>query len=149
MIFLSKSTSLPVYLQYPRFLLKRTINETAKLIYILLLDRARLSQANGWEDEQGRIFVYYTIDDLAKDAGKSARTVSTALSDLQDAGLLLRLHPAPGGASRLYPKVPSEESCVHPQQKPAGNGSRKLQRSKNQEKTKKRNYDFFRKGEYL
>lgn len=149
MIFLNKSTPSPIYLQYPRFLLKLPLSETAKLIYILLLDRARLSQSNGWEDEQGRIYVHYTLDGLAKDAGKSERTVSTALSDLQKAELLLRLHPTPGGASRLYPKVPPAESCAPPPKKPAGSGSRKPQRSKTQGKTKKRNYDFFREGEHL
>lgn len=145
MMFLNKTTKLPCYLPYPRFLLKLPVSETAKLIYILLLDRAHLSQTNGWEDEQGRIFVYYTIDDLAKDAGKSTRTVSTALSDLQKADLLQRLHPTPGGASRLYPKVPPADSCTPHQKKTAGRGREKLPRNKSKGNNEnKRNYDFFK-----
>ena len=48
-------TRLPPYLPYPRFLLQADLTQTAKLLYALLLDRATLSQANGWLDESGRI----------------------------------------------------------------------------------------------
>lgn len=51
MEFLNKSTPLPAYLPYPRFLWQVDINETAKLIYILILDRAKLSQQHEWVDE--------------------------------------------------------------------------------------------------
>ena len=44
-------TRLPPYLPYPRFLLQTDLTQTAKLLYALLLDRATLSQANGWLDE--------------------------------------------------------------------------------------------------
>ena len=47
-------TRLPPYLPYPRFLLQADLTQTAKLLYALLLDRATLSQANGWLDEGGR-----------------------------------------------------------------------------------------------
>ena len=46
-------TRLPPYLPYPRFLLQADLTQTAKLLYALLLDRATLSQANGWLDEGG------------------------------------------------------------------------------------------------
>ena len=45
-------TRLPPYLPYPRFLLQAELTQTAKLLYALLLDRATLSQANGWLDER-------------------------------------------------------------------------------------------------
>ena len=45
--FMEKDSSMPQYLQFPRFLLEmEQINENAKMIYALLLDRARLSQQN-------------------------------------------------------------------------------------------------------
>lgn len=47
--FLTADTNLPSYMMFPRFLLDMEINETAKMLYIILLDRARLSQKNeGW-----------------------------------------------------------------------------------------------------
>lgn len=44
--FLTADTSLPSYMMFPRFLLDMEINETAKMLYMVLLDRARLSQKN-------------------------------------------------------------------------------------------------------
>ena len=36
---------------YPRFLLETRLNDSARLVYLLLLDRARASMMNpGWED---------------------------------------------------------------------------------------------------
>ena len=51
-------TPLPIYLPYPRFLLKMEISQTAKLLYSLLLDRSTLSQKNKWQDDEGRIYIY-------------------------------------------------------------------------------------------
>lgn len=69
---LRKNSQVPAYMAYPRFLLTMDISETAKLVYVLLLDRARLSIKNdGWEDEQGHVFIYYTIETLAEASGKS------------------------------------------------------------------------------
>ena len=41
--FLTADTNLPSYMMFPRFLLDMKINETAKMLYIILLDRVRLS----------------------------------------------------------------------------------------------------------
>ena len=38
--FLKSDSNLPPYMAYPRFLLDVDISETAKLVYMLLLDRA-------------------------------------------------------------------------------------------------------------
>ena len=74
--YLKFDSRLPPYMAYPRFLLKVDISETAKLVYMLLLDRARLSMKNeDWQDEKGRVFVRYTISDLARDIGKGETTV--------------------------------------------------------------------------
>ena len=40
---LKPESKLPVYLMYPRFLLELDMNDTAKMVYLLLYDRARLS----------------------------------------------------------------------------------------------------------
>nr|WP_243035539.1 replication initiator protein A [Clostridium sp. AM45-5] len=45
--FLIKDTLIPPYMAFPRFLLDmEQLSETAKILYVLLLDRARLSQKN-------------------------------------------------------------------------------------------------------
>ena len=78
--FLTADTNLPSYMMFPRFLLDMEINETAKMLYIILLDRARLSQKNeGWSDTDGHVFIYFTIEALAEVLHKSQMTVKTAL----------------------------------------------------------------------
>ena len=56
--FLTQDGPIPPYMAFPRFLLdKDGLNETAKILYTILFDRARLSQKNdGWTDEPSRIW---------------------------------------------------------------------------------------------
>ena len=86
--FLTADTNLPSYMMFPRFLLDIEINETAKMLYIILLDRARLSQKNeGWSDINGHVFIYFTIEALADVLHKSQMTVKTALAVLENRSL--------------------------------------------------------------
>ena len=48
--YLTTQTLLPPFLPYPRFLLELDLSQTAKMTYVLLLDRATLSQKNLWID---------------------------------------------------------------------------------------------------
>ena len=108
---LRKNSQIPAYMAYPRFLLTMDISETAKLVYVLLLDRARLSMKNdGWEDEQGHVFIYYTIEALAEASGKSEMTVKNALAALERQGLISRKRQGAGLPSKIYVKVQTE-SC--------------------------------------
>ena len=83
-------TRLPPYLPYPRFLPQTALTQTAKLLYALLLDRATLSQSNGWLDEGGRIYLVFSIEKIAAALDRSPMIVKTALSELEDAGLIER-----------------------------------------------------------
>ena len=106
---LRKNSQIPAYMAYPRFLLTMDISETAKLVYVLLLDRARLSMKNdGWEDEQGHVFIYYTIEALAEASGKSEMTVKNALAALERRGLISRKRQGAGLPSKIYVKVQTE-----------------------------------------
>jgi len=111
MQFLTTRSRLPPYMAFPRFLIEQqSLNETEKLIYMLLLDRARISSKNsGWTDECGHVFVYFTIEALAKEIGKSMSTVKTALSALEQEGLLVRKRQGIGLPNRIYVKIPNEQ----------------------------------------
>lgn len=107
--FLTADTSLPSYMMFPRFLLDMEINETAKMLYIILLDRARLSQKNeGWSDTNGHVFLYFTIEALAEVLHKSQMTVKTALAVLEKQELIFRKRQGPGHPNRIYVKIPKE-----------------------------------------
>ena len=101
-------TRLPPYLPYPRFLLQADLTQTAKLLYALLLDRATLSQSNGWLDESGRIYLVFPIEKIAAALDRSTMTVKTALSELEDAGLIKRRRSGFSKPNRIYVKLPPD-----------------------------------------
>lgn len=92
---------------YPRFLIDLKLSETAKLVYILLLDRARLSGSNrGWEDEEGRVYISYRHSELAERIGKGKTAVKEALASLEKADLIQRCQDKVGRPGRIYVKLP-------------------------------------------
>ena len=135
-------TRLPGYMAYPRFLLGVDISETAKLVYVLLLDRARLSMKNGWTDEDGKIYIFYPIRELVEDCRKSEMTVKNALSDLQKHGLIRRRRQGGHGASKIYVRVPGGETvfCPSDGQNSVPTTDRKLSPSNKKNQTT-RNYE--------
>ena len=95
--FLQRDSPTPRFFAYPKFLLTLDLSETAKIIYVLLLDRARLSmKKEDWQDEHGRVFVRYTIQSLAKTICKSEMTVKNALKALEQQGLIYRQRQGAG-----------------------------------------------------
>lgn len=42
----------------------KRLSTDAKLLYGLMLDRMGLSAKNDWYDEQGRVFIYYTLEEI-------------------------------------------------------------------------------------
>ena len=107
--FLQRDCPLPQFFAYPKFLLNLNISETAKMIYVLLLDRARLSRKKqGWQDEHGRVFIHHTIQSLAKAICKSEMTVKNALKALEQQGLIYRQRQGAGMPSRIFVKVQTE-----------------------------------------
>ena len=107
--YLRPDSALPRYLMLPRFLLEAELPDGARLLYALLLDRARLSMQNpGWTDEHGRVFLIYTIRDLSTAMHRSESAVKVALRALEAAGLIRRERQGLGKANRLYLLTPVE-----------------------------------------
>ncbi len=104
--YITTETKLPPFLPYPRFLLKMEISHTAKLLYALLLDRSTLSQKNGWEDGEGRIYIVYPITEIAEILDKGSTTIKNALNELDAAGLMERKRAGFAAANHIYVKVP-------------------------------------------
>jgi hypothetical protein len=80
--YIKAQTPLPAYFPYPKFLLQMSLSHTARLTYVLLLDRMTLSQKNSWVDAQGRAYVLYPLAGLAEDLQSSISSVTRALLEL-------------------------------------------------------------------
>lgn len=106
--FIYQDTQLPGFLQFPEFLLQVQINQTAKTIYLVLYDRARLSMRNEWTDEFGRVYVIFPIAELAKRIGKSESTVKDGMKELCKVGLLMKRSGGFSKPNYLYIKYALE-----------------------------------------
>ena len=68
----------------------RSVPVEAKMLYGLMLDRMGLSVRNGWLDEQGRVFIYYTVDAVREDLCCGKEKACKLLADLERADLIER-----------------------------------------------------------
>ncbi len=62
----------------------------ALLVYSLLMNRMRLSRKNGWKDEEGQVYVNYSVKNMAEDLRLSQATVKRMLRQLEQGGYLRR-----------------------------------------------------------
>ena len=118
MIFFKRDTALPPFIPLPRFMIASEHSINAKLLYALLLNRTMLSQKSGWVSEDGNVYVIYTIKQMADDLNRSERTVKTALSELENAGLITRVRQGWNRANRIFLHLPDGVQISSP---PEGN----------------------------
>ena len=113
MNYIFKDSALPLYLPLPKFLLSAGLKQTSQLTYALLLDRVTLSQANGWQDDQGHIFVIYPLEKIAKSLRKGLTSIKAALAELEEHGLIRRQRAGPGQPNRIYLLLPDSRETGH------------------------------------
>ncbi len=107
----------PPHLTLPLSLLEVDMTAAEERVYMLLLRRSFLSACRpGWADGEGRVFVLYTIRELAGDLHRSVSCVKKALNRLEALDLIERRSQGTGKANRVYVKLPSdmeaEEVCA-------------------------------------
>ena len=102
------------YFQFPKFLLKLPISQNAKLLYMVLYDRARISRKNSWIDKYGNVYPIFPIEELSVQIGKCKSSVKTALKELDDEGLLVRRSGGFSKPNHLYVRIPSDEMGLQP-----------------------------------
>ncbi|MCI6767634.1 DUF6017 domain-containing protein [Porcincola intestinalis] len=89
------------------------LSTDAKLLYGLLLDRMQLSLKNGWVDENGKVFIYYTVEsimDALTCGNKKAGLLLAELDEKKGIGLISRVRQGLGKPDRIY-----VHKCVVPE----------------------------------
>ena len=60
----------------------KNLSMDAKVLYGLMLDRMGLSAKNGWHDEFGRVYIYYTLAEIQEDFSCGHDRVLRMLAEL-------------------------------------------------------------------
>ena len=85
----------------------RHLSTEAKLLYGLLLDRMGLSAQNEWYDDQGRVYIYYTVEEIMEDLccghGKAGKLLAE-LDTSKGIGLIERRKQGQGKPTMIYVK---------------------------------------------
>ena len=83
----------------------KPISAEAKILYGILLDRMSLSQRNGWLDEDNRVFIIFTLDEVMDAIGCADQKATKLLSELENkAGLIERKRQGLGKPNLIYVK---------------------------------------------
>ena len=85
----------------------RNVSTDAKLLYGLMLDRMGLSMKNGWLDEQGRVYIFFVLDeiqDLLQCGHEKAVKLLAELDSEKGLGLIERVKQGQGKPTIIYVK---------------------------------------------
>ena len=113
--YMAVDTDLPPYFPYPQFLVDTPLSHTAALTYVLLLDRAHLSQLNGWADEAGRVYLIFPVEKIALALNRSLSSAKNALAELSAVGLIERKRRGQFLPNLIYVKLPDGQKFIPPQ----------------------------------
>ncbi len=80
------------------------MSTAAKVLYGLLLDRVSLSARNQWVDEAGRVYIYYTLENIQADILCANEKATKLLRELEQYGLIEREVQGLGKPNRIYVK---------------------------------------------
>lgn len=96
------------FYRIPRQLIKdkrfKCLSSDAKLLYGLMLDRMSMSMRNGWLDEENRVYIIYTLDNIIDDLNSSRPTCVKILKELDCIGLIEKRRRGRGKPDIIYVK---------------------------------------------
>lgn len=95
------------------------VSMEAKVLYGLMLDRMGLSVRSGWLDSEGRVYIYFTLDDALEMLGCGKDKAVRLFKELDVSGgigLIERRKQGQGRPARIYVKnftlPPDPEECT-------------------------------------
>ncbi|MBR6484189.1 MAG: replication initiator protein A [Clostridiales bacterium] len=82
----------------------RQLSTDGKVLYGLLLDRISLSRENGWIDDEGRVYIYFTIANIMESLHCASEKACLLLAELQNTGLIEKKRQGWGRPTIIYVK---------------------------------------------
>lgn len=107
------------------------LSTDAKLLYGILLDRMSLSMKNGWHDEEGRVYIIFTLEDVTETLGyrtEKAIKLFHELDTKKGVGLIERVRQGQGRPALIYVKnfARKGKTSEQPKSRPRKNRSQEL-----------------------
>jgi len=93
------------FYQLPKFLFNiefSDLSNDARVLYALLRNRHEISVVNGWFDEKDEVYQYFKRKDMQAMLHLSDKTVTRAMQDLKDFGLLEEQRQGCNKPNRIY-----------------------------------------------
>ena len=117
--FYGQSGELFSYFRIPKALFQdsrfRQLSTDARTLYGILLDRMSLSAKNGWLDEQGRVYIIYTVREVQESLCCAEHKAIKLFRELEQADLIERKRRGLGRPSLIFVKnFSTEVSKMHP-----------------------------------
>ena len=82
----------------------QNLSTDAKILYGILLDRMSLSAKNGWLDEQGRVYIIYTVREVQESLCCAEHKAVKLFRELEQIDLIERKRRGLGRPSLIYVK---------------------------------------------
>ena len=106
--FYGQSGELFSYFRIPKALFQdhrfRQLSTDARTLYGILLDRMSLSAKNGWLDEQGRVYIIYTVREVQESLCCAEHKAVKLFRELEQLDLIERKRRGLGRPSLIYVK---------------------------------------------
>ncbi len=83
----------------------KDLSSEAKILYGIMLDKLDLSVKNNWTDDQGRVYIIYTIEQIMRDLCCGNKKAGQLLQELEEkAGLIERKRQGLGKPNLIFIK---------------------------------------------
>ena len=80
----------------------KNLSTDAKVLYSLLFERMELSRKNGWHDDDGSVYIYFTLEEVCEVLGCGHDKATKLFCELENYSLLRRRKQGCGKPAKLY-----------------------------------------------
>ena len=82
----------------------KSLSSDAKIFYACLLERTSYSYKNNWIDDEDRVYIIFTIDEIMKTLSVSNKTATKISTELENIGLIEKKRQGLGKPNIIYVK---------------------------------------------
>lgn len=91
------------FLQIPRVVWEdKEISPLAKILYIAMFDRMKVSRRNGWYDENLDIYIYFTLEKVCEILDVGQKKAQQLKKELRDRGLIKEVRQGLNKPNKIY-----------------------------------------------